>query len=576
MTLAFDDVRVFDGTRVIEHAVVLVAGDVISAVGADVSIPARVPVVDGRGKTLLPGLIDAHTHTHDLAHLEQALAYGVTTELDMYGDPAQSRQLASAVADEAPGAHADLRAAGYGATAPGGHGTEYGTPVPTLAKAADAAAFVAARVDEGSDYIKIIYDDGAAYGFDMPTLDQATVVAVVEAAHARDRLAVAHIGDLATARGAIEAGVDGLVHLFIGPAPDPEFGALAARHRVFVVPTLSVLHTMCEPGHGAALAADPRIAPGLSPDVRANLGESFASAGRFTCDHANAAMAQLSAAGVPILAGTDAPNPGTAHGASMHEELALLVGAGLSPTEALTAATSAPARAFGLSDRGAIAPGKRADLLLVDGDPTTDITATRAVAGVWARGARFDRDAYLAARANEQAKARDTVARGAISDFEDGTLATKFGAGFALSTDAIARGTSTGDLTVVDGGANGSARALRISGTIAGPLPYAWAGAAFSPGAKTFAPADLSGSKALRFWARGDGKTYRLLFFTSESGPTPLGTTFVAGPAWSEHVIDLAEIPRLTTGAVRMILFCGGPTPGAFELFVDDVSLVDR
>ncbi len=91
-------------------------------------------------------------------------------------------------------------------------------------------------------------------------------------------------------------------------------------------------------------------------------------------------------AGVPILAGTDAPAPGSWNGASLHQELELLVKAGLSPSEALSAATSVPARTFGLKDRGLIAPGLRADLVLVHGDPTRDITSTRDIVAVWKAG----------------------------------------------------------------------------------------------------------------------------------------------------------------------------------------------
>jgi imidazolonepropionase-like amidohydrolase len=105
-------------------------------------------------------------------------------------------------------------------------------------------------------------------------------------------------------------------------------------------------------------------------------------------------VARLRQAQVPVLAGSDAPNPGTAHGISLHRELELLVRAGLSPLEALRAATSTPARAFHLSDRGRIAVGLRADLVLVDGDPTTDILATRAIRTVWKLGRAVDREAY--------------------------------------------------------------------------------------------------------------------------------------------------------------------------------------
>ena len=95
---------------------------------------------------------------------------------------------------------------------------------------------------------------------------------------------------------------------------------------------------------------------------------------------------------MPILAGTDAPF-GSVHGVSLHHKLELLVKAGLTPMDALAAATSVPAHLFDLADRGRIAAGLRADLLLVEGDPTSDIRATRAIAGVWKWGEAIDRQA---------------------------------------------------------------------------------------------------------------------------------------------------------------------------------------
>ena len=104
----------------------------------------------------------------------------------------------------------------------------------------------------------------------------------------------------------------------------------------------------------------------------------------------------LHRAGVPILAGTDAAGVGvlgTAHGISLHGELRLLVQAGLTPLEALRAATSVPARHFGFTDRGRLAPGLQADFLLVEGDPTANIDDTLSIRGIWRRGERLDRDA---------------------------------------------------------------------------------------------------------------------------------------------------------------------------------------
>lgn len=102
-------------------------------------------------------------------------------------------------------------------------------------------------------------------------------------------------------------------------------------------------------------------------------------------------VSRLAHAGVTMIAGTDAPNPTTAFGPSLHLELALLVRAGLSPTEALVAATSAPARFFGTPDRGRIAPGLKADMILLDRDPTKDIKALRHIVTIWKNGHVVDR-----------------------------------------------------------------------------------------------------------------------------------------------------------------------------------------
>ena len=382
---AVRNVRVFDGSEFHGGWTVVVDGGRIAAAGRKTKLPQGVRIVDGRGRTLLPGLIDAHVHAVSVEALRAALAFGVTTELDMFSLPGMA---AGGGADAA-----DLRTSGILATAPGGHGTEYGVPIPTLRGPQDADAFVAARVTDGADYIKLVLDDGSVFGFARPTLSAETVRAVTIAAHARDKLAVAHILTKADLRVAVEAGVDVLEHLYAG-APDADVVRLLARKRIPITPTLSVLRTGCgKPG--AALADDARIAPYLTSDAAANLRsatgpEHSAEDCRMMLD----SVRQLRAAGVTILAGTDVPNPGTAHGASLHGELALLVTAGLSPAEALSAATAAPAAVFRLADRGRIAPGLRADLILVDGDPRNDIQVTRHIVTIWKAGVPVERRAH--------------------------------------------------------------------------------------------------------------------------------------------------------------------------------------
>ena len=106
------------------------------------------------------------------------------------------------------------------------------------------------------------------------------------------------------------------------------------------------------------------------------------------------AIPPLAANHVPILAGTDAGNPGTAPGISLHGELEYLVKTGLTPERALAAATSVSASVFHLTDRGRIAPGMRADLVLLAADPTADIFATREILQVWKAGIPVDRERW--------------------------------------------------------------------------------------------------------------------------------------------------------------------------------------
>jgi hypothetical protein len=260
----------------------------------------------------------------------------------------------------------------------------------------------------------------------------------------------------------------------------------------------------------------------------------------------------------------------------MHRELELLVKAGLTPIEALAAATSTPAKAFRLADRGRIAEGLRADLVLVAGDPTSDITATRAIEGVWKQGVEFDRarfaSAMAATRSAVGAQPRG-LESGDISSFDDGGTTSRFGAGWMFSNDAMAGGKSSGDMKVVDGGAQGSAKALEIVGTIAADVPFAWAGAMFSPGGQVFAAANLSSKKELRFFARGDGQTYRVLVFAESKGRIPLEQTFVAGAEWQEHVFPMASFGGIDGRDVQAIMIVGGPKAGPFSIRIDEVKL---
>ncbi|WEV26171.1 amidohydrolase family protein [Streptomyces sp. 71268] len=356
------------------------AGTPATAPGADAvdedAVDGAVEEVDGRGKTLLPGLIDAHTHVFD-GSLSQALRYGVTTELDMFCLPhvlPGQRRLAADRDDVA-----DLRSAGTLATVPGGHPTQLlphlpGVPdgpvaIDVIDDPARATEFVRARQAEGADYLKIVIDDGSVHGTDLPAMTPELATALTSAAHAVGLRVIAHAITGAEVVTALDAGVDGLAHVWTDLAPgDPASRRLAERVRsagVFTVTTLAYFEAITERGSRAPVCARP-----------GSLGNAVG------------AVRALREAGAPLLAGTDATPYDPGHGSGMHRELLLLRRAGLSPRAALAAATSLPARHFALTDRGRIAPGLRADLVLVEGDPTRDIATITALTDVWRRGVR--------------------------------------------------------------------------------------------------------------------------------------------------------------------------------------------
>jgi imidazolonepropionase-like amidohydrolase len=263
-----------------------------------------------------------------------------------------------------------------------------------VARPEDAARFVDDRIAEGADYIKVLIESGKTLGKHVPVVDERIVRAAVTVAHHRDTMVIAHALTIDATREALAAGVDGFAHLFIdGPHPPELIEALTAA-RVFMIPTLSTLASITNQHFGASLARDDRITGRLPQPWMDNLSGDFNTFPSGDFGAAFTAVRAMHVADVPILAGTDASHlgaPGMAHGASLHGELQLLVRAGLTPTEALRAATSVPATTFGLDDRGRITPGARADLLLVDGDPTAKITDTLSIRGVWRSGSRTAR-----------------------------------------------------------------------------------------------------------------------------------------------------------------------------------------
>ncbi|WP_033296026.1 amidohydrolase family protein [Amycolatopsis jejuensis] len=379
--------RVFDGRESLGIVDVEVADGRIVRVGGSRHEGAE--LIDGTGATLLPGLIDAHTHT-DADSLRQALAFGITTELDMLSIPERMIPLRAQVAESAD--LADVRSPSFGLTPAGGHPHqlrkgEDDPPWPTAASRSEVPAFVEGRIGEGADYLKVLVEDGHLFGSRLPRLAPELVAATVREGHARGKTVLAHAMTVAAAEQVVDAGVDGLTHLFFDRPCPAELVEKIAAAGIFVIPTLTVIASIT--GQPTELAEDPRVRPKLTPAWLDNLSGAIATSPPENFGNALATLAALREAGVDILAGTDAAHlgaPGMAHGASLHDELRLLVSAGFTPLEALRSATSVPAQRFSLDDRGRIEPGRRADLVLVDGDPTRTIGDTLSIRQVWRGG----------------------------------------------------------------------------------------------------------------------------------------------------------------------------------------------
>ncbi|HEX2374898.1 MAG TPA: amidohydrolase family protein [Actinomycetota bacterium] len=333
--LAVVGVAVLDGSGgpPVPGQTVVAAGRVVERVGpvGEVAPPAAAVVVDGAGATLLPGFVDAHVHL-GFYPAARVLAGGVTTVRDLGWPPERLAALSQAAA--APGAASPrLLAAGQILTAPGGYPTRAPWAPPGTARpvdgAAEAARAVAELAEAGAVVIKVALDDRVG-----PTLPAPVLAAVVGAAGERGLGVTAHVGTAAEAAKALATGVGELAHWPFDPAglPDPLVDALAES--VVAVPTLHI---------------DP------TPARRAGVRRFVARGGR-------------------VVYGTDLGNQGPPPGVDL-QELRLLVEAGLRPGQALAAATSLAAAHLGLDGVGRVAPGARADLLLVDGDPMADLRA---------------------------------------------------------------------------------------------------------------------------------------------------------------------------------------------------------
>lgn len=621
---------------------VTVDDGVISAISPD-KPDLDVPFITAEGGTLLPGLTDAHVHTFDNA-LEQQLRAGVTSVLDMFMAPellkAQLKAQSLGTVDTHSSDHghpsvasvtqdthqlaayqrtvstqATLYSAGVLATAPKGHGTEYGIAIPTISSPEQADAFVRERIFEGSAYLKIVYQSDKAPYKRMPSIDRATLQALVDAAHQHGLKAVVHIADQVSAHDAVSAGADGLVHSFFDSPIKPELLHALVERRVFVIPTLAVYDaniggTLNQRFSQLVSAARPlsrREQQGLAPLqlnrlMPPNLLQNL---------YAN--VRAMHDAGVVLLAGTDAPNGGTLHGLSLQAEMLALREVGLSTEQALLAASRTPLRQFGITDRGEIAIGQQADLvLLAKGDVWQQLTKPL---WIWHQGLPV----------NLQQHQNPALSAGMLVDFSEQNEVTintepthtgipsgsiKTSKGFAsVQTDARFGGKSTVHASiVVVNEASGvelksekqpvehpvgghpvgvqqteqtvqqvgtkTNRALQLVTRIDQSTTTPWAGFSWVPFEQFNRAADLSEASQLQFRIQGDAAVYRLLVISGEQ-MQPVSIDIPVTTSWQSYTIDLATKKGIDISAVKVLLWSAPVNPGHYQWRLDDIRLED-
>lgn len=391
-------VTVFEGARLIvgdgsapmENAAFIVDGTRFVQIGrtGQLKVPAGAARVSLTGKTVMPAIIDTHTHLAStretlVDQLQGKAYYGVAAVLSLGQD---AGDLPFKVREETIVNAARFRTAGRGITMPEPGRTDIPYWITSEAEARKAVQELAARK---VDFVKIWVDDRDGK---YKKLTPALYGAIIDEAHKHGLRVTAHIFSLEDAKGLLRAGIDAFAHGVRDKDIDEEFVALMKqRPQVVLVPNL--------PDRGVAVDLswlNETIPAAELKKLQAAATDRPAAQQAFGIQARN--LAKLNAAGVRIAMGTDGSVVW-----SQHAEMADMVAAGMTPAQVIVAATRNSADLLRLSDLGAVAASKSADFLVLDANPLDDITNTRRINAVYLRGALVDRAALRARRAGRTA-----------------------------------------------------------------------------------------------------------------------------------------------------------------------------
>ena len=425
-----------DAAPVIESGGFLVQDGRIRAIGAraTIAVPAGARRVDLTGKTVIPALVNVHVHlgyegyttwaAHNhtpqnvLDHLQREAFYGVAATTSVGSSP--TGQLQQFQRDQRAGRYPPAARLLFmpGLAPPGGgpdhilrEATNELHAVHEVTTADEARAAVRDLAAQGLGHLKMWVDDrNGTY----PKLAPDTYRAIVDEAHARKLLVHAHAIQLADQKAVLRAGADVLVHMVQRQPLDDEFLALVTETRPYWATVIGL-------GDPTALCTpDPFFEQAMPASVTARIRATrerqplVPSCGPLPATSADRErqmainFPKMLAAGARVVLATDTGiHPGHTFGSGEHVELARWVQLGMTPAEAIVAATSRPAALMGQADLGTLATGKRASFVVLEANPLDDIRNTRRIADVYLDGVRVDRAALQAGFTRESRDPRN-------------------------------------------------------------------------------------------------------------------------------------------------------------------------
>ena len=418
--VVYDGARLIGGTgAAIEVARLVVDQGLVAAVGTpdEVELPSGATVVDLTGRTVMPALVNLHGHvgfqrglTYDAAnytrenvvdHLNRYAYYGVGVIVSLGTDAGDVWSGIRRDQEAGTLGGARLFTAGRGLARPNaGPGAAALRPSAYgITSQEEGRRYVQALAAQGVAFVKIWVDDR---GGSVEKLGPDLYRAIIDEAHRHGLDVIAHVFYHDDAEELVAAGVDGFAHLVRDREMDDALVAAIVENDVFVMPNIGI----SERGRHAApppWLATPILAETVAPAVLARATDTFASRATDAAERAarsyaqmERSLAKLHAAGASLVLGSDSGVQDHFYGFSAHRELELMVAAGLSPMDAIVNATSRSADRLGLDDSGRLAPGARADFIVLDANPLDDITNTRRIADVYLGGSAVDRTALRA------------------------------------------------------------------------------------------------------------------------------------------------------------------------------------